>query len=186
LLNNFRSLRRYNVAEAYALAVGHLADRLAGYEPFVQPWPTDEKRLSLEQRTELQQLLISRGFMGGEPDGIIGPDTLDGVRSYQRARKLPVDGYPTQTILNMLKAEIPPPLPVRKSQVMGQAQSAEAVPLPASQDQTGSIGQAQPANGGINLPAGPPANAATNGQLPAIGSGQPATLGAGEPAVRPN
>jgi membrane-bound lytic murein transglycosylase B len=208
VLNNFRSIRRYNVAEAYALAVGHLADRLAGYGPFIQPWPTDEKRLSLEQRTELQQLLIARGFMGGEPDGIIGPDTLDGVRSYQRARKLPVDGYPTQTILNMLRAEIPPPLPVRKSQIIGQSQSAEAVPPPASQDQTGSIGQAQPAKapapppasqdqtgsiggakpapGGVKLPAGQPANAATNGQPAPAGSGQPAALGAREPAVRQN
>src|SRR5665648_462598 len=39
VLNNFRSILRYNQATSYALAVGHLADRLAGYGPFVVPWP---------------------------------------------------------------------------------------------------------------------------------------------------
>jgi peptidoglycan lytic transglycosylase B len=181
VLNNFRSLRRYNVAESYALAVGHLADRLAGYGPFVQPWPTDEKRLSLEQRTELQELLITRGFMGGEPDGIIGPDTLDGVRSYQRAKKLPVDGFPSLTILNMLRAEIPPPLPVRKNKIGSNdpAQPAKAAPpLPAPEDQTGSINPPQPANGGANTAKNQPA---------AVGSGQPANAANGQPAkVRQN
>ena len=160
LLNNFRSLRRYNVAEAYALAVGHLADRLKGYGPFVQPWPTDEKRLSLAQRTELQALLVAGEFMTEEPDGIVGPATLEGVRSYQRAKKLPVDGYPSQTILKRLRAKAPPPLPARA-------------------DQTGSVGEAQPANGGATpsegVASGQPANAA-NGQPAAVGSGQPANV----------
>jgi len=116
VLNNFRSILRYNQAKSYALAVGHLADRLAGYGPFVQPWPTDERHLSLEQRTELQQRLIDMGHLDGEADGVIGPATLDGVRSYQRAKGLPVDGYPTLTILKMLRAEAPPPAPRRAAQ----------------------------------------------------------------------
>ncbi len=111
VLNNFRSILRYNQAKSYALAVGHLADRLAGYGPFVQPWPTDERHLSLEQRTELQQRLIALGHLDGEADGVIGPATLDGVRSYQRAKGLPVDGYPSLTILKMLQSEAPPPAP---------------------------------------------------------------------------
>ena len=113
VLNNFRSILRYNQAKSYALAVGHLADRLAGYGPFVQPWPTDERHLSLEQRTELQQRLIALGHLDGEADGVIGPATLDGVRSYQRAKGLPVDGYPSLTILKMLRAEAPLPRTAR-------------------------------------------------------------------------
>ncbi len=111
-LNNFRSLLRYNNAPSYALGVGHLADRLAGYGPFVQPWPTGERRLSMEQRMELQQHLTALGHLEGDVDGIIGSGTLEGVRSYQRVKKMAVDGYPTLTILKMLRAEAPPPPPV--------------------------------------------------------------------------
>ena len=35
MLNNFRVLMKYNPAEAYALAIGHLADRMRGEGPIV-------------------------------------------------------------------------------------------------------------------------------------------------------
>ncbi len=104
VLNNFRAILHYNTATSYALAVGHLADRLRGGGPFVHPWPTDETHLNLEQRTELQQLLIAKGLLSGEADGVIGPATLEAVKSYQRSKGLPVDGFPTQTILKDLQA----------------------------------------------------------------------------------
>ncbi len=105
VLNNFRTILRYNNATSYALGVGHLGDRLKGYGGFVKPWPTDEKRLSLEQRTELQQLLAAKGLLEGTPDGVIGPATLEAVKTYQRSKSLPVDGFPSQTILEMLRKE---------------------------------------------------------------------------------
>jgi peptidoglycan hydrolase-like protein with peptidoglycan-binding domain len=108
VLNNFRSILRYNVAKSYALAVGHLSDRLRGSGPFVQAWPTDEHRLSLEQRMELQQHLIARGILEGEPDGIIGRGTLEAVKNYQRSNGLQVDGFPTLTLLKRLRSEAPP------------------------------------------------------------------------------
>lgn len=108
LLNNFRSILRYNVAKSYALAVGHLADRIRGGGRFVHPWPTDETHLSLEQRTEFQRLLIAHGLMTGEPDGVIGPATLEAVKTYQRAKGLGVDGYPSLTLLKRLQSEAPP------------------------------------------------------------------------------
>src|SRR5262249_22608085 len=46
MLQNFRVIMKYNPAEAYALAIGHLADRLRGGEPFVQPWPRHERVLT--------------------------------------------------------------------------------------------------------------------------------------------
>ncbi|MFG3756359.1 lytic murein transglycosylase, partial [Klebsiella pneumoniae] len=46
MLQNFRSILRYNPAEAYALAIGHFADRLRGGGPFVQAWPRQERVLS--------------------------------------------------------------------------------------------------------------------------------------------
>lgn len=40
LITNFRVIKRYNNADTYALAVGHLADRLLGEDPFSKPWPS--------------------------------------------------------------------------------------------------------------------------------------------------
>jgi membrane-bound lytic murein transglycosylase B len=108
MLNNFRSILRYNVAKSYALAVGHLADRIRGEGRFVHPWPTDETHLSLEQRTELQQLLIARGLLTGDADGVVGPATLEAVKTYQRSKGLGVDGFPSLTLLKLLQSEAPP------------------------------------------------------------------------------
>jgi membrane-bound lytic murein transglycosylase B len=105
VLNNFRSILRYNQSNSYALGVGHLADRLKGYGPFVQPWPTDENHLSLDQRVELQKLLVAKGLLVGDADGIIGPATLEAVKTFQRGKKMPVDGFPSRTILEMLRKE---------------------------------------------------------------------------------
>ncbi len=69
MLHNFRVIMRYNPAEAYALAIGHLADRLRGGAPFVQHWPRYERVLSRAERLELQQLLAAQGYDIGEPDG---------------------------------------------------------------------------------------------------------------------
>jgi membrane-bound lytic murein transglycosylase B len=151
LLNNFRSILRYNVAKSYALAVGHLSDRLKGYGPFVHPWPTDETHLSLEQRTEFQQLLIARGLLEGEPDGVIGPATLEAVRTYQRAKGVGVDGYPSLTLLKKLRSEAPPP-------------TVGAIP-PAKPAAT------QPASAGAAQPA------AEAGQPAAVGAGQAEAAG---------
>src|SRR5438105_14995274 len=46
MLNNFRVIMKYNPAEAYAMAIGHLADRLRGGGPIVQQWPRDERVLT--------------------------------------------------------------------------------------------------------------------------------------------
>ena len=105
VLNNFRSILRYNNATSYALGVGHLADRLKGYGPFVKPWPTDENHLSLDQRVELQTLLVAKGLLVGDADGIIGPATLEAVKTFQRGKGMPVDGFPSRTILEMLRKE---------------------------------------------------------------------------------
>ena len=105
VLNNFQSIMHYNVAISYALGVGHLSDRLKGYGPFVHPWPTDENHLALDQRIELQKLLVAKGLLVGDADGVIGPATLEAVKSFQRSKGLPVDGFPSRTILELLRKE---------------------------------------------------------------------------------
>ena len=83
MLHNFRVIMRYNPAEAYALAIGHFADRLRGGAPLVQAWPREERVLTRAERLELQQLLSQRGFYRGEPDGNLGTGTREAVRSFQ-------------------------------------------------------------------------------------------------------
>jgi membrane-bound lytic murein transglycosylase B len=148
VLNNFRSILRYNVAKSYALAVGHLSDRLRGGGPFLHPWPTDETHLSLDQRMEFQKLLIAQGLLTGEPDGVIGPATLDAVKTYQRGKGLGVDGYPSLTLLKMLQRETPPTGTVQ-AEPSG-AQNAPATPAP---QQPAKAGQGAPANAIPKQPA---------------------------------
>jgi membrane-bound lytic murein transglycosylase B len=103
VLNNFRSILRYNNAATYALAVGHLADRLHGYGPFAKSWPTKHKPLARDERLELQKLLTAKGFDTGGMDGVIGNQTLHAVRKYQKSRGLKVDGWPSARVLKTLR-----------------------------------------------------------------------------------
>jgi lytic murein transglycosylase len=105
MLQNFRVILRYNPAEAYALAIGHLADRLRGGEPFAQAWPRDEPVLTREERHELQQRLRSRGFDVGEPDGRLGGKTRAAIRDFQAAMGLVPDGFASGSLLARLRAQ---------------------------------------------------------------------------------
>lgn len=100
---NFRVIMKYNPAEAYALAIGHFADRLRGGPPFVQPWPRQERVLSRAERLELQQLLAQRGFYKGTPDGQFGGQTREALRGFQVSIGAPADGFATAEVLERLR-----------------------------------------------------------------------------------
>ena len=103
MLQNFRVIMRYNPAEAYALAIGHLADRLRGGPEFTQNWPRDQRVLSRAERLELQELLARNGFDVGEPDGRLGSRTRAAIRDFQlRVGRAP-DGYASAEILDQLR-----------------------------------------------------------------------------------
>ena len=101
--SNFRTLMRYNNSTSYALAVGLLAQKLAGGPPIQTPWPRDLELLSRSQLLALQTALNGRGFDSGTPDGTMGPATQRGVRHYQSSLGLPADGYPTLDLLQRLQ-----------------------------------------------------------------------------------
>jgi lytic murein transglycosylase len=103
MLQNFRVIMKYNPAEAYALTIGHFADRLKGGQPFVQAWPRQERELSRPERLELQQLLADRGFYQGTPDGQFGGQTRDALRSFQASIGVPADGFATADMLERLR-----------------------------------------------------------------------------------
>src|SRR5215831_16121341 len=104
MLANFNVIMKYNPAEAYALAIGHLADRMRGGAPFVQDWPRYERVLSRTERLELQQLLARHGYDIGEPDGQLGLKTRTAIRDFQaKSGRIP-DGFASAGILDQLRA----------------------------------------------------------------------------------
>ena len=103
MLPNFRVIMKYNPAEAYALAIGYLADRLRGGAPFVQDWPRDERVLTLDERYELQQQLARHGFDIGTPDGLLGPRTRIAIRNFQASVGLVPDGFASSSVLDRLR-----------------------------------------------------------------------------------
>jgi hypothetical protein len=104
MLPNFRVIMKYNPAEAYALAIGHLADRLRGGGPFMQAWPRQERVLSRAERHELQQLLARRGYDVGEPDGRLGVRTRTALRRFQAAIGSVPDGFASAAMLERLRS----------------------------------------------------------------------------------
>ncbi|MGM0768627.1 MAG: lytic murein transglycosylase [Pseudomonadota bacterium] len=103
--DNFNVIMGWNRSEFYAIAVGHLADRIAGAGGLQNPPPEDQPNLSRDNILALQQALNDRGFDTGEPDGIMGPATRGAIRGYQDANERIADGYPSEDILNELTVD---------------------------------------------------------------------------------
>lgn len=103
-LDNFRVLKRYNASNFYALAVGHLADRLRGDGPFMAAWPAHEKPFSLDEGKRLQLLLTMRGFYDGDIDGDLGSGSREAIRDFQRSIGTNPDGIESRDLLQRLEA----------------------------------------------------------------------------------
>jgi len=101
VLPNFGVIKRYNNSDSYALAVGHLADRIAGSKGFSRGWPQDTA-LGKDDRAQVQALLLRKGYDIGTPDGVLGPKTRAAVIDWQgRAGMLP-DGHVSGNLLRAL------------------------------------------------------------------------------------
>lgn len=103
MLPNFRTIMKYNNSENYAMAVGHLADRLRGFGGFVRPWPTAERALSQEERFELQRRLQQVGFYTGTVDGKLGAGTREALQRFQASAGMAADGFATSAVLRRLR-----------------------------------------------------------------------------------
>jgi lytic murein transglycosylase len=101
---NFSAVMAYNPAFSYALAVCHLADRIAGGGPFVRQFPGSERLPTLAEIQEIQRRLTALGYDTDGTDGRAGISTMRAVAAYQRNTGIdPADGYAGVNLLARLR-----------------------------------------------------------------------------------
>ena len=103
IVKNFSVIKRYNNSNSYALAVGHLADRLRGGGPFAGQWPEHEKPLTEAERKRLQILLAMAGFYDGDIDGNIGSGSRRAIADFQRQAGLTANGVESRDLIQRLE-----------------------------------------------------------------------------------
>ena len=106
VFKNFFVIKRYNNANSYAMAVGHLGDKIAGGGEFAREWPRGPGALKLNDKIAVQELLNRAGYDVGDPDGIIGPKTIDAISAFQSAQGVPLTGKADQDLLKLLRRKV--------------------------------------------------------------------------------
>ncbi|QYJ88024.1 lytic murein transglycosylase [Shewanella mesophila] len=91
---NFDVIMRWNRSEFYAIAVGHLADRINGAASLAVA-PPQHDNISRDKLKLLQTKLNEKGFNVGKPDGVLGANSRAGLQAYQRSVGLTADGFPS-------------------------------------------------------------------------------------------
>ena len=100
---NFTVIKTYNSSDSYVLAVGTLADRMAGSAPVAAPWPTAAP-IGREDRIALQARLAALGYPVDDRTGRISLALRDAIRAAQAKNGLVPDGNPTAALLHALQA----------------------------------------------------------------------------------
>jgi membrane-bound lytic murein transglycosylase B len=100
---NFLAIMDYNLSHSYAIAVGHLGDRIRGGAAIQAAWPDVSFDLSFDERVEMQKRLSGMGFETGGADGRFGARTYEAVIGFQHKVGLPMDGKPSRKVLERLR-----------------------------------------------------------------------------------
>ena len=103
VLKNFSVIKRYNNADKYALAVGLLADQIAGFDAPSRDWDRPFTKLTHDQTLELQKRLKAKGVYDGEIDGKIGSGSRKAIMAWQARIGVEQDGHPSLEVLKTLK-----------------------------------------------------------------------------------
>jgi len=99
ITDNFEVIRQYNTSDAYALAVGILADRIAGRSTPATPWPKVAPLATADVK-RLQEALAGRGLYEGPIDGKLGRKARNAIHAFQLAAGVrPADGFASRTLL---------------------------------------------------------------------------------------
>lgn len=104
--HNFNVIMKWNHSAFYGLAIGLLADRIAGAGGLARPPSTSEAALSRDTIKRMQGRLNRLGFDAGEPDGVVGPATRAALRAFQKSAGIIPDGYPDSATLGALAVEV--------------------------------------------------------------------------------
>ena len=104
---NYAVLKEYNNSDAYAIAVGHLADRLNGAPPIKAAWPADDRPISRDARIALQKKLSALGYKVLDFEGHVDFDLRDNIRAEQAKLGMLPDGNPTAALLEKLGVRLP-------------------------------------------------------------------------------
>nr|MBV6628737.1 lytic murein transglycosylase [Oceanococcus sp. HetDA_MAG_MS8] len=99
---NFSVIKRWNNSDYYAIAVGHLADRLVRAPELHRPAPIPSERMALADIQRAQQRLNDLGYNAGPADGIAGSGTRAAIRAYQQQQGLVADGHLDLPLLEQL------------------------------------------------------------------------------------
>lgn len=99
---NFMIIKRYNNSDAYALAVGHLADRLRGLGLIRGAWPSNDRQMTRDERIQLQNKLKEFGYAVYDFEGHIDFALRDAIRGVQMRLGLRPDGHPTSAMLDQM------------------------------------------------------------------------------------
>lgn len=102
LYPNFKAVMNWNRSTLYALAVGILAQQIAGGPAVKQQAPDDDQPLSHDTVVDMQMRLARLGLYSDETDGLLGPKTRSAVRMFQKRVGLPADGHPTPEVVQRL------------------------------------------------------------------------------------
>ncbi len=102
IYDNFEVILRWNRSVFYALAIGHLADRINGAPALAISPRMGEPRLTREKIQTLQYTLNTMGFVVGTTDGVVGPATRKAIRDFQQKNSMVADGYPSVAVFNAL------------------------------------------------------------------------------------
>lgn len=103
---NFDVLKEYNNSDAYAISVGHLADRMQGGPPIAAKWPADDRPLSRPARIALQRKFAALGYKVNEFEGHVDFDLRDNIRTEQKKLGMVPDGNPTPFLLEKLGVKV--------------------------------------------------------------------------------
>jgi membrane-bound lytic murein transglycosylase B len=106
--HNFDVIMQWNRSAYYGLAIGLLADRIAGAGELARPPSTSEAALSRLTITRMQGRLNQLGFDAGEADGVMGSATRAALRAFQKSSGIIADGYPDAATLSALALEAEP------------------------------------------------------------------------------
>jgi lytic murein transglycosylase len=99
---NYFVIKEYNFSDLYVLFVGHLADRIAGGQPFEAPW-RPIVQLPNRDIAEIQRGLAAAGHYRGEVDGRAGMATRVAIGRFQKAAGLTIDCWPSAAVLERLR-----------------------------------------------------------------------------------